>query len=60
MMGPANSFSDQPIATMFAYDTYAVKECAKYVLMTRKLITKKVKFLSRWKYEWKSSDEMGH
>ena len=60
MLGAANSSSDQPIATMFAYDTYAVKECAKFVLMTRKLITIKCEISSRWKYEWKSSDEMGH
>ena len=31
MLGPTNSSSDHPIATMFAYDIYAVKECAKFV-----------------------------
>ena len=31
MLGTANSSSDHPIDTMFAYDIYAVKECAKFV-----------------------------
>ena len=41
MLGPANSNSDQTIATIFAYDTYAVKACANFILMTRKWVMTK-------------------
>ena len=49
MLGPANSNSDQPITTIFCiwpitHETYAVKACTKFVLMTRTWNTTKLNF----------------
>ena len=40
------------------HETYVVKACTKCVLMTT-MNYDKMKFSSRWKCDWKSSDEMG-
>ena len=60
MLGRADSNSDQPIATMFVYDTRDLccsgmhKNCSD----DQKMNCDKNKFSSRWKCEWKASDEM--
>ena len=41
MLEQANSNSDQLIASMFVYDTYAVKAYARFVHVNRKWITTK-------------------
>ena len=58
MLGPANSNSDQPIATFFSYDTrdLCCQGMHKIGSDDQKMNYVKMNFSSRWKYEWKSSD----
>ena len=61
MSGAANSNSDQPIPTIFSYDTrdLCCQSMRKICSGDQKIDYYKMKFSSRWKYEWKSSDKMG-
>ena len=53
MLGPANSNSDQPIATFFSYDTrdLCCQGMHKIGSDDQKMNYVKMNFSSRWKYE---------
>ena len=61
MLGPADSNSGQPTASIFSYDSrdLCCQGVCKICTNDPKMNHDKTKFSSRWKCEWKSSDEMG-